>query len=170
MSPTTLFFTSVSKTRSFVKYWLLPLAWMGLIFFGSSDSKSYQHSSGLVEPLLHWLFPHMSQEHVEMIHHALRKCAHLTEYAILGLLLWRAVRKPIRRDPRPWRWHEAAIAVGIVFLYASTDEIHQIFVPNRTPMFTDVLIDTAGAIAGMVVLWALGRAFNWWPKTEIHQS
>ena len=95
-----LFFSAVSKTRSFLKYWLLPLAWMSLIFFGSSDNKSYQHSSRLIEPLLHWLFPHMSQAHVEAIHHVIRKCAHLTEYAILGFLLWRAVRKPTRRDPR----------------------------------------------------------------------
>ncbi len=160
----------MSKTRSFIKYWLLPLAWMSLIFFGSSDSKSYQHSSHLIEPLLHWLFPQMSQAHVEAIHHALRKCAHLTEYAVLGFLLWRAVRKPTRRDPRPWHWREAAIAVGIVFLYASTDEIHQIFVPTRTPLFSDVLIDTSGAVLGMIVLWSLGRLFNWWPKTTIHKS
>ena len=143
---------------------------MSLIFFASSDNKSYQHSSRLIEPLLHWLFPHMTQAHVEMIHHALRKCAHLTEYAILGLLLWRAVRKPKRHDPRPWRWSQAAIAIGIVFLYASTDEIHQIFVPTRTPMFTDVLIDTTGAIIGMIVLWALGRLCNWWARTEVHGS
>jgi VanZ family protein len=156
----------VSKTHSFIKYWLVPLAWMSLIFIGSSDSKSYTHSSRLIEPLLHWLFPHMSQAHVEAIHHVIRKCAHLTEYAVLALLLWRAVRKPIRGDARPWSWREALTAVLMVFLYASTDEFHQRFVPSRTPMVSDVFIDTSGAIAGMILLWAIGRKFGWWPKSK----
>jgi VanZ family protein len=136
---------------------------MSLIFFGSSDSQSYTHSSRLIEPFLHWLFPHMSQAHIEAIHHAIRKCCHLTEYAILAILLWRAVRKPVRRDSRPWSWREAAIAVLIVFLYASTDEFHQRYVPARTPMVSDVFIDTSGAVIGMIVLCSLGRCFNWWP-------
>ena len=139
---------------------------MSLIFAGSSDSKSYTHSSRLLEPLLHWLFPHLSQAHVEAIHHLFRKCCHLTEYAILAILLWRAVRKPVRRDPRPWSWSEAIIAVLIVFLYASTDEFHQNFVPTRTPMVSDVFIDTSGAIIGMIVLWTAGRWFKWWSNRE----
>lgn len=156
----------MSKTRSFFKYWFVPLAWMSLIFVGSSDSKSYTHSSRLIEPFLHWLFPHMTQTHVEAIHHAIRKCCHLTEYAILATLLWRAVRKPVRRDPRPWSWREATIAIIIVFLYASTDEFHQMFVPTRTPMVSDVFIDTSGAVIGMIVLWAAGRRLKWWGNRE----
>jgi VanZ family protein len=161
-----LFFIRVSRTRSFLKYWLVPLAWMSLIFFGSADSQSYTHSSRLIEPFLHWLFPHMSQAHVELIHHVIRKCCHLTEYAILGALLWRAVRKPVRPDSRPWSWREAMIAILIVFLYASTDEFHQMFVPTRTPMVSDVFIDTSGAIIGMIILFTLGRFFHWWPKAK----
>src|SRR6476646_2959579 len=135
-----------------------------MILFGSSDAKLYTHSLRLIETLLHCLFPHMSQAHVESIHHVIRKCAHLTEYAVLAMLLWRAVRKPTRRDARPWSWREASIAVLMVFLYASTDEFHQMFVPTRTPMVSDVFIDTSGAIAGMMVLWAVGRWRKWWPK------
>ena len=37
------------------------------------------------------------------------------------------------------------------FLYACSDEIHQLFVPGRSGMFTDVLIDTGGAVTGMLV-------------------
>jgi VanZ family protein len=143
---------------------------MSLIFLGSSDSKSYTHSSRLIEPLLHWLFPHMTQPHVEATHHVIRKCAHLTEYAVLAILLWRAVRKPMRKDPRPWSWREAAIAVFIVFLYASTDEFHQMFVPSRTPMISDVFVDTSGAIIGLIVLRTAGRWFKWWSNRENGKS
>ena len=145
------------KLRVFLKFWLPPLAWMVVIFTGSSDSKSYQHSSLLVEPFLHWLFPNLSQAHVEAIHHLFRKCAHLTEYAVLALLLWRAMRRPVKNDSRPWNWPEARLALLLVMFYAATDEFHQSFVPTRTPLVTDVLIDTTGGAAGLFALWICGR-------------
>ena len=153
------------KLRVFLKFWLPPLAWMAVIFTGSSDVKSYQHSAGFVEPFLHWLFPHMTQAHVEAIHHLIRKCAHLTEYAVLALLLWRATRHPLAapgRSTSGWNWPEARLTLLIVMLYASTDEFHQSFVPDRTSLASDVFIDTAGGAAGLMVLWILGRWRKLW--------
>jgi VanZ family protein len=162
----------VPKPRAFLKYWLPVLAWMALIFTGSGDAKSYEHSSLFVEPLLHWLFPHMTQAHVEEIHFFIRKCAHLTEYAVLALLLWRALRQPVKDVPRPlvapgrnaggWNWGKAGVVLSIVCLYAATDEFHQRFVPTRTPHVTDVLIDTSGGAAGLLALWILGRLRKRW--------
>ena len=156
------FHPRVTKRKNFLVYWLPVLAWMVLIFSASSDSKSYQHSSSLFLPLLHWLFPAMSHEHEEMLHHAFRKCGHLTEYAVMALLCWRAVRQPQKQDPRPWRWDEAGLALTLVFLYAATDEFHQIFVPTRTPMVSDVFIDTIGGSIGLLLLWFLGKKFKHW--------
>ena len=69
----------------------------------------------------------------------LRKGAHLTEYAILGALLYRALgREPL------------ALAVGIA--YAATDELHQYFVRGRHASPVDVAIDAVGVAAGML-LW-----------------
>jgi len=92
----------------------------------------------------------------------IRKCAHLTEYAILALLVWRALRKPVRKDVRPWRWSEAGYAILFVALYAASDEIHQFFVPHREGRFADVMIDTAGALFGMLALWFVGRLSKIW--------
>jgi VanZ family protein len=92
----------------------------------------------------------------------IRKCAHLTEYAILALLVLRAVRKPVRNDPRPWRWSEAGWAILLVVLYASSDEIHQIFVPHREGKFADVIIDTSGGVAGLLIVWVIGRLTKHW--------
>jgi VanZ family protein len=143
----------VLKFRAFVKFWLPPVLWMVIIFSASADSHSYEHSSRFIEPLLRWLFPHMSQARVEQIHHMFRKCCHLGEYAVLGSLLWRAIRKPDKKNPRPWNWIETGLALSIVFFYAATDEFHQIFVPTRTPLISDVLIDTAGGAIGLVLFW-----------------
>jgi VanZ family protein len=146
-----LFFLRVPKFRAFLKYWLPPLVWMVLIFSGSSDSHSYEHSSLLVEPFLRWLFPKMSQAHIGEIHHLVRKCAHLTEYAVLALLLWRALNRP--GNPPAWSWSKAGGTLLAVFLYAASDEFHQRFVPTRTPLVSDVFIDAAGGAIGLLALW-----------------
>ena len=75
---------------------------------------------------------------------ALRKIAHALEYAVLGLLLLRAVRR------------EAAAAVlGIG--YAVTDEIHQTFVAGRQGSARDVLVDAVGVLAGVYLFPRLVR-------------
>jgi VanZ family protein len=135
---------------------------MVIIFSASSDVKSYEHSSSLFVPLMHWLFPRMSPEHVDAIHYLFRKVCHLTEYALLALLLWRAIRQPKRYDPRPWLWPEAGLALAIVFLYSASDELHQVFVPTRTGMVSDVFIDAGGGTIGLLLLWVIGKLFKRW--------
>ena len=144
---------AVSKFRSFLKYWLPVLAWMTLIFSGSGDARSAAHSSRIILPLMRWLCPHMSQEDLDLVVLLVRKCAHLTEYAVLAWLFWRAVRKPVKRDARPWSWRLAGGAILFVALYAGSDEWHQTFVPNREGCVRDVMIDTTGAVLGMGALW-----------------
>ena len=145
--------------RSFLKFWVPPLAWMAVIFTASGDSQSYVHSSRYFEPLLRWLFPRLSIEHVETLHHIFRKCAHLTEYAILALLVWRALHR-VNTGLSNWSWPKVGGTLLVVFLYASSDEFHQSFVPNRTPLFGDVLIDTAGGAVGLLALWFGQKLFK----------
>ena len=141
--------------RAFLKYWLPVIVWMAVIFTASCDSHSFNHSSRLIAPLLHWLFPHISENAVDEIVFLARKGAHLTEYAVFALLLWRALRRPVKNDSRPWNWPEAGLALSVVLLYAASDEIHQIFVPTRTARIHDVVIDTLGGSAALFALWWL---------------
>jgi VanZ family protein len=69
----------------------------------------------------------------------LRKGAHVTEYAILGLLLLRAVGREL-----------PAFLIGVA--YAITDEMHQHFVQGRHASPVDVAIDSAGILLGIVLL------------------
>lgn len=92
----------------------------------------------------------MVEEYALAIDHPVRKLAHATEYAILALLWFGAL------GSKPQ-------AVVIAFLYACTDEFHQLFVPGRAGLFTDVLIDTSGALAAMIIAWLIcfiGKSFN----------
>ena len=135
---------------------------MALIFTASSDTHSYQHSSRLLAPLLHWLFPHLSEDGVNLIVFIARKCAHMAEYSVFALLLWRALRKPAKNFARPWNWREAGLALLLVALYAASDEFHQSFVATRTPHLHDVALDTLGGAAGLFVLWLIGRWRKYW--------
>ena len=78
----------------------------------------------------------------------LRKLAHLTEYAVLGALLVRALARP-----------ELAILAG--GLYSASDEFHQHFVRGRHGVWYDVVIDTVGVTIG-VVAWRRSR----WSKNS----
>ena len=145
------------NVRTFFKYWLPLLAWLAVIFTASSDTKSFEHSSRILAPLLRWLFPQISDDTAHLIVLTARKCAHLIEYAVLALLLWRTLRKPAKNDPRPWNWREARLMLLLVAFCAASDEFHQRFVATRTAHVTDVFIDTAGGAAGLLVLWLIDR-------------
>lgn len=138
--------------RAFLSFWLPVLIWMLVIFGASADSHSYEHSSRIVIPLLRWLFPHMAPGEMEQIHHFLRKCCHVMEYAIFGFLIFRAVSHS-RTGLPAWSWPRVGGALLIVFLYAASDEYHQRFVPTRTPRVLDVCIDTAGGALGLSAAW-----------------
>jgi VanZ family protein len=142
---------------SVLRYWLPVLLWMLVIFGASADSKSTEHTSRFLEPFLRWLSPNISAEAIDTVRLLVRKAAHLTEFALLAWLWWRALRKPTRHDARPWSWKLAAIALALVISYAAIDEFHQRFVPGRTGSVRDVCIDTAGAVLGIVVLRLLHR-------------
>jgi VanZ family protein len=152
----------VLRIRSFVRYWLPPLVWMVIIFSASSDSGSFQHSSRIIGPLVRWLLPNLSNEAVHAIVVFVRKCAHLAEYAVLALLLWRALRQESAQDYPAWRWSKAGLVLALVALYAASDEIHQAFVPSREASIWDVLLDTSGAAFGLLCLWGFGRSRKRW--------
>ena len=84
-----------------------------------------------------------------------RKTAHFSEYALLGfsLLLHIAQLEKKITVRLPWLW-----AWGIGTLYAASDEFHQGFVAGRGPSVRDVCIDSAGVIAGvLIMLWILKK-------------
>lgn len=85
-----------------------------------------------------------------------RKTAHFTEYAILGGLFF----LNLRNTPLGLIKHPLATSILFSFLYACTDEIHQIFVPGRSAQFRDVLIDTLGASFGTLIAYLIIKLFT----------
>src|SRR4029077_12492325 len=123
--------TSDLWMKSFLKYWLALLSWLGVIFVGSTNVMSTEHTSRFIVPFLLWLKPGMSPQTIWTIIVVMRKCAHLAEYAILALLLWRALRSGTALGARMPLVFGTVLVVCAVF--AASDEFHQCFVKSRTP-------------------------------------
>ena len=83
----------------------------------------------------------------DLAHAAIRKLAHVTEYAVLALLVARAL-------DRPWRTRDAIAAIALAFcaVHASLDEWHQTFVPSRVGCVADAFLDTFGAALALALL------------------
>ena len=138
--------------RNFFKYSLPVILWMCFIFWMSTETFSSENTVSVVETILRFLAPKISSQEVDLIHALIRKSAHVVEYFILGLLLFRAFRGG---SIGSWKWRWSFFALIVVILWAASDEFHQSFVPTRTASVVDVAIDTAGGIIAQFVgiLW-----------------
>jgi VanZ family protein len=146
--------------RVFGKFWLPVFVWMTLIFGASTDLGSTQHTSRIIRPVLQFFWPNVSDKTVHDVQVAVRKTGHLSGYAMLAALVWRAKQKGIFVNG--WNWRSARFAEIVAALYAMTDEFHQSFVPSREASIWDVLIDSTGAAVGLAVIWMVGRLRRKW--------
>jgi VanZ family protein len=139
---------SSSWTRRLIRYGPF-LAWICLIFFFSSTAASATQTSRIIGPLLHFLFPAASPDTLQQYHFLIRKCAHVTEYAILAFFTVRALA---RSNIAFFSHFRFLIAVLVVLLIASLDEINQSYESTRTGTPWDVALDLAGGAAMAAVL------------------
>lgn len=86
------------------------------------------------------------------IEKVIRKIAHFSIYTAVGLLLMALISTFEMKEK-----NRIIISLIIGIIYASSDEIHQSFVPERSPMITDVMIDTMGVMLGILLIM-LGKA------------
>lgn len=130
-------------------YAILCIFWMLVIFwFSAQVADDSQEMSDFFVRLLDALFSLeiMKNEIIQdMTSFLVRKAAHMSEYAVLAILLGLTIRE---YKKEPW----LLLALTATAAYAATDEFHQLFVPGRSGQFKDVLIDTAGGALGLGLL------------------
>lgn len=152
------------EKHSVVLSLLLVIAVMVMIFCFSAQTG--EESGAMSGRLTTWVlnliipdFENFSPERQEairsMVGLLVRKLAHFSEYALLGFSLMLHITQVQKKITvrLPWLW-----AWGIGTLYAATDEFHQGFVAGRGPSVVDVTIDSAGVIAGLLLMiWILKK-------------
>lgn len=119
----------IIKSMRFTKFWLPVILWAGVIFTFSSQ-------------------PTIQTTDFFLGDFILKKTAHLIEYAILAILIFRGlVNSDVNRNKA------LIFSILIAFLYGISDEFHQSFTPGREPKLRDVIIDTIGATIGVSSIW-----------------
>ena len=135
---------------------VLAIVWMCIIFAFSAQPKeesgavSASFTYHMVSSTRTFFHLDLSDARVKEISDAIegfiRKVAHMAEFGVLSVLLYMWIGQ--------WEvgfLRRGATAFGATAVYAATDEIHQLFVPGRAGRFSDVCIDSAGALAGVIV-------------------
>lgn len=135
-------------------YLFLTIIWMISIFLFSNQRsvKSTEKSQSLIMNTIVKIYKifdsNASDEKIEEIVVAcdvpIRKMAHFTEYLILGVLVLLTLRA--------YNINNIYLAILICFLYACSDEIHQVFVPGRDGNIIDITLDTLGSTTGILLL------------------
>ena len=141
---------------AWLRSWWPALVWAVVIFIFSTDGFSLEHTGRFIEPVLRWFFPSAPTERIHLLHHLIRKAAHLFEYFIFFVFIYRAMRRS-----RPgWHWSWAFGAWLIAVIYSGLDEFHQVFVASRGPSAWDSLLDSTGAFVALLTLFFLYRRFQ----------
>lgn len=128
--------------------WLLPVIWMVVIFaFSAQPSSESAQLSGWASQIIIKAADalHISTAGVNL-HYLVRKTAHFTVFAVLGLLWYFA----IYRDRCPL-FRTGFLAFIISAAYAASDEFHQFFVAGRSSQVTDVMIDSSGVLLAVLL-------------------
>lgn len=122
-----------ASVKRLVFLWLPVFTWMGLIFY-LSGRPELKAAEG---PMDFWT----------------RKPAHMVEYAILFLLSFRAMRESFS-----WKRRDVYVGAGALsFLYALTDELHQLSVPLREGKVVDLGFDLLGIVIAAFILHFIRR-------------
>lgn len=137
--------------------WPLLILIMALIFFFSAQSgEDSGNTSGFItQMILRVIRPDFDSlpEDAQMrlldtVHLIVRKGAHFSEFAALAFVMYLLLRTYPLKMFGLFSWLGAT-------LYAVTDEIHQLFVGERAGSIKDVMIDSCGAAAGVLVAFVL---------------
>lgn len=145
--------------------WIAVIIWMGVIFYLSHQpgTESSNLSSGITDFVIQTidtLLPFISVDEA-LFHHLIRKSAHFTAYFLLGLLVNHAIRLPYGK--------RLVTALVICILFATSDEVHQLFIVGRSGEVRDVLIDSTGAATGIGVYMLGEMVFHRFRKKDARE-
>jgi VanZ family protein len=144
-----------SNWRLRLSAWLPALLGIAVICIESTGTFSAQNTSSWLRPVFERIFGPFRDANWELFHHLLRKSGHFLGYGSLGLAFLRAWLCTLgpNRSLQSWRLRATALAIASTALIACGDEFHQAFLPARTGVPTDVVLDTCGACALCLLVW-----------------
>lgn len=143
-----------SITVRLLKYWLPVLTMIAAMYYFSTDVLSGENTRGIIENILEWAGIEVSRAAGDRLNYLTRKAAHFVEYALLAGLLFRAFRAD---SPLRWKRSWAVYSMLISASWALLDEYHQSFSQERTGSIRDSMLDCAGALFMLAMIWYFNR-------------
>ena len=146
----------------------LTICVMVMIFeFSTQDADRSDHTSGFISnAIISVLYrdyamqtPEKRQEIYDSVQFVVRKCAHFSEYTLLGFLLRLCLESWFGHRMKKYRIL-ALIGFGAGTAYACTDEAHQLGVEGRSGAWKDVLVDAGGVLLGVALGTMLVKTLN----------
>lgn len=144
----------ISPSTRITHYWIPVLVMLMIQYTFSTSAFSSDETSRFIVPLLKVLLRDPTPEQLQFWHHVVRKAAHVTEYCILGLLVYRAFKVDVAKA-----LNVGTLTVIFVAVAATLDEFHQSFVLSRGSSVFDVGWDCIGGLIAIMLLW-IWRAFR----------
>lgn len=137
--------------KKHIKLVLLILCMCVIFYFSAQPSQESTVQTNIVVDIIYRIYTNIFAGKLDFntfnsyLFKPVRKLAHFSEYAMLGVLVYINVKDYIKKKP---------IIVSVIFslLYAISDEIHQIFVPGRYCALLDMTIDVCGATFGILII------------------
>ncbi len=130
------------------------MAGICVIALESTSFLGSDHTTGPLRWVWEHLFGQVTDQSWEMLHHYIRKSGHFIGYGTMGVLWLRAWRMTL---PRAGFLLDAMLALLGTAIVAGSDEFHQSFLPNRTGVPSDVLLDCCGAIVLLLLAYLFIR-------------
>jgi len=137
----------------FLRRWLPVGLWAGFMLYASTSVGSGDHTAHFFRPLLAWIWPDLRLASYPEINFFIRKTAHVIQFLLFTLLLWRALRLP---PPLALRTRDVlACAFGTSAVLAILSEGIQLFSPMRTAQIKDVWLDLLGSVIGVGLVFGI---------------
>ncbi|MBE6070500.1 MAG: VanZ family protein [Clostridium butyricum] len=135
----------MGNKRKFI-YWILLIGWMSFIAIMSHQPADISDSQSMgIIARIEEIGLDLNMIFGDRTNFMLRKFAHFLEYMILAIFMSNVMNIYFDRKK------SIIVTMSLVFLYACSDEIHQLFVEGREGAVRDVLIDTAGGITTIII-------------------
>lgn len=151
----------MKKVITRIILWVLVASLMVFIFAMSDQpaEESSATSGNTLKAIFKIIYPGFEdldetqqQSIIDQNQHFIRKTAHFSLYALMGILISLAMAQHTKR------FFFVSYIIGT--LYATSDEIHQLYVPGRSGQISDVLLDSSGVMLGCIIIFIIYRSVN----------
>jgi VanZ family protein len=147
-----------------LKYWIPAVVAAALISIFSTRYFTPDETGRVIVPILRWFLPHASSTLIRHLHFGIRKLAHVMEFGVFSITVFRALRGP----RAGWRLNWAVLTFLVAVSYSVVDEFHQTHVPLRHGSAKDIAIDGLGAVLAQLIVWWYAKGK--WPHLRFGKN